>query len=155
MHLNPCNNILGVINLKDVRKGDGEYGDMKDNVNDWAHTGSAKDLKMETETAEKREEEKKNEEELLKELQDAIDKLSSKDIIIQFMMSLSSMAYKKMGIPVGTNDKYKNKEQAKLAIDSFDALLKVLSDEISAQEKENLQSSLTNLQMNFVKTFGI
>ncbi|MHB8280535.1 MAG: DUF1844 domain-containing protein, partial [Candidatus Humimicrobiaceae bacterium] len=71
------------------------------------------------------------------------------------MMSLSSMAYKKMGLPIGTNDKYKNKEQAKLAIDSFDGLLKVLNDEVSAQERENLKASLTNLQMNFVKAFGV
>jgi len=141
--------------LEAKKKGDGEYEDIKDNVNAWAHTGGAKDLTMEAETPEKQEEEKKKEEELLRELQDALDKLSSKDIIVQFMMSLSSMAYKKMGLPVGTNDKYKDKGQAKLAIDSFDALLKVLGDEITAQEKDNLQSSLTNLQMNFVKAFGI
>ena len=71
------------------------------------------------------------------------------------MMSLSSIAYKKMGIPLGTNDKYKDKEQAKLAVDSFDALLKVLNEEITEKERENLLASLTNLQMNFVKAFGV
>jgi len=138
----------------DKKKGDGEYKDIKDNVNSWTSSGSFKDL-SEQKVKEEKEKEKKEEEELMKQLQEELDKLTSKDIIIQFMMSLSSLAYKKMGLPVGTNDKFKSKEQARLAIDSFDALLKVLGDELTAQERENLQASLTNLQMNFVKVFGI
>ena len=97
---------------------------------------------------------RESEEEMIKKLQEEIDKLTTGDIITQMMMSLSSLAYKKMGIPVGVNDKYKDKQQAKLAIDAFDALLKVLMDEISAGERENLKSSLSNLQINFVKAFS-
>ncbi|MCD4670591.1 MAG: DUF1844 domain-containing protein [Actinomycetia bacterium] len=99
------------------------------------------------------EEAKKKEEEMLKQLQEEIDRLSTKDIISQMMMSLSSLAYKKMGIPAGVNDKYKDKQQAKMAVDSFDALLKVIKDDLSGEESENLQSSLSNLQLNFVKVF--
>jgi len=139
--------------MSDKKSGNGEFKDIKDNISSWSSTGSAKDLS--SNAAAITEEEKKKEEELLKQLQDEIDKLSAKDIIIQFMMSLSSMAYKKMGLPLGTNDKYKSKEQAKLAVDSFDALLKVLNEEIPAKERENLMASLTNLQMNFVKAFGV
>ncbi len=95
----------------------------------------------------------KKEEEMLKQLQEEIDRLSTKDIVTQMMMSLSSLAYKKMGIPVGVNDKYKDKVQAKMAVDGFDALFKVIKDELSASEAENLQSSLANLQLNFVKMF--
>lgn len=139
--------------MSDKKNGNGELKDIKDNINSWSTTGSAKDLSSKAPA--NPEEEKKKEEELLKDLQDQIDKLSSKDIIVQFMISLSSMAYKKMGLPIGTNDKYKSKEQAKLAVDSFDALLKVLNDEITERERENLLASLTNLQMNFVKAFGV
>ena len=96
---------------------------------------------------------RKEEEEMIKKLQEEIDKLTTKDIIVQMMMSLSSLAYKKMGIPIGVNDRYKDKMQAKLAVDCFDALLKAVSDEVSGQENENLKSSLSNLQINFVKTF--
>ncbi|MGM0368703.1 MAG: DUF1844 domain-containing protein, partial [Actinomycetota bacterium] len=92
-------------------------------------------------------------EEILRKLQEEVDKLSTKDIINQMMMSLSSLAYKKMGLPAGVNDKFKNETDAKLAVDAFDALLKVVMDEISAAERENLQSSLSNLQVNFVKIF--
>ncbi len=96
---------------------------------------------------------KKEEEEMIRKLQEEIDKLTIKDTVIQIMMSLSSLAYKKMGIPVGINDKFKDKQQAKLAIDCFSALFKVVSEEVSEAERENLQSSLSNLQMNFVKAF--
>jgi len=139
--------------MADKKNGNGELKDIKDNVNAWTSTGSAADLS--TEASSSPEEDRKKQEDILKELQDEIDKLSARDIIVQFMMSLSSMAYKKMGLPIGTNDKYKSKEQAKLAIDSFDALLKVLNDEVTEKERENLMASLTNLQMNFVKAFGV
>jgi hypothetical protein len=100
------------------------------------------------------EKDEKEEEELINKLQEEIDKLTTKDIVIQMMMSLSSLAYKKMGLPEGTNDKFKDKAQAKLAVDCFEALLKAAENEISAQEKDNLSSSLSNLQINFVKAFS-
>ena len=125
---------------KKVTKGDGEDKELKDKF-------------MKEGLGGKEEEARESEEEMIKKLQEEIDKLTTRDIITQMMMSLSSLAYKKMGIPVGVNDKYKDKQQAKLAIDAFDALLKVLMDEISAGERENLKSSLSNLQINFVKAF--
>lgn len=135
------------------KSGNGEYKDIKDNTGSWDKAKKYDDATLKDKDLSP-EEKKKEEEELVKQLQEELDKLTTKDIIIQLMMSLSSLAYKKMGLPVGTNDKFKDKIQAKLAIDGFDALLKVLTDEVSAQERETLQSSLTNLQMNFVKIFG-
>jgi len=121
---------------KDINSGNGEDKEVKDEF-----------------IREEAEDTAKSEEDLIKELQEEIDKLTTKDIITQMMMSLSSFAYKKMGLPVGVNDKYKDEEQAKLAIDGFDALLKVVMDEVSAEERENLKSSLSNLQINFIKVF--
>lgn len=125
---------------KRVSKGDGKDKELKDEF-------------MKESLGEKKEEPKESEEEMMKKLQEEIDKLTTKDIITQMMMSLSSFAYKKMGLPVGVNDKYKDRQQAKLAVDGFDALLKVIIDEVSAEERENLKSSLSNLQINFVKIF--
>jgi len=125
---------------KRVSKGDGEDKELKDEF-------------MKESLGEKKEEPKESEEEMMKKLQEEIDKLTTKDIITQMMMSLSSFAYKKMGLPVGVNDKYKDRQQAKLAVDGFDALLKVIIDEVNAEERENLKSSLSNLQINFVKIF--
>jgi len=134
-------------NEKKSSRGDGEDKELKDEF-----TGESLGEKKETKEAEK-EEKRESEEEIIKELQEEIDKITTKDIITRMMMSLSSFAYKKMGLPVGVNDKYKDRQQAKLAVDGFDALLKVIIDEVSAEERENLKSSLSNLQINFVKIF--
>ncbi|TET14522.1 MAG: DUF1844 domain-containing protein [Actinobacteria bacterium] len=134
-------------NEKKSSRGDGEDKELKDKFMRGRLGG-----KKETKEAEK-EEKRESEEEIIKELQEEIDKLTTKDIITRMMMSLSSFAYKKMGLPVGVNDKYKDRQQAKLAVDGFDALLKVILDEVSAEERENLKSSLSNLQINFVKIF--
>ncbi len=132
---------------KKSSRGDGEDKELKDKF-----MGERLGGKKETKEAEK-EEKRESEEEIIKELQEEIDKITTKDFITRMMMSLSSFAYKKMGLPVGVNDKYKDRQQAKLAVDGFDALLKVIIDEVSAEERENLKSSLSNLQINFVKIF--
>lgn len=147
------------------KKGNGEDTELKDKIaseEEMASEGigeSKENKKLGEEGGQKsgveaEEEERKKEEELIRELQEEIDKLTTKDIVIQMMMSLSSLAYKKMGLPVGVNDKYKDKEQARLAIDCFNALLRVVSGEVSEAERENLEVSLSNLQLNFVKIFA-
>jgi len=128
-------------------RGDGEDKELKDEF-----VGESLGGKKETEEAEK-EETKESEEEMIKKLKEEIDKITIEDSITRMMMSLSSFAYMKMGLPVGVNDKHKDRQQAKLAVDGFDALLKVIIDEVSAEERENLKSSLSNLQINFVKIF--
>ncbi len=140
---------------KKKSKGNGEDKELKnkmakENIKDKDEKGK---VESKVGDAPAGEDAQKKEEEMLKQLQEEIDRLSTKDIVTQMMMSLSSLAYKKMGIPVGVNDKYKDKVQAKMAVDGFDALFKVLKDELSASEAENLQSSLANLQLNFVKMF--
>jgi len=140
---------------KKKSKGNGEDRELKDKMAKESIKDKDEKGKVESKVgdAPAGEDAQKKEEEMLKQLQEEIDRLSTKDIVTQMMMSLSSLAYKKMGIPVGVNDKYKDKVQAKMAVDGFDALFKVLKDELSASEAENLQSSLANLQLNFVKMF--
>ncbi|MCG9479858.1 MAG: hypothetical protein K9H14_06560, partial [Actinomycetia bacterium] len=98
-------------------------------------SGNGEDVEAKEEFSGAREKnEQEDQEEVLRKLQEEIDKLGTKDILTQMMMSLSSLAYKKMGLPAGTNDRFKNQEDAKLAVDAFDSLLKVVNDELSAEE---------------------
>ena len=142
------------------KSGDGEDKELKgksgivnEKIKKESKEAKGKTVEDKVKETEEQEKKRKEEEEMVKKLQEEIDRLTTKDIVVQMMMSLSSLAYKKMGIPIGVNDKYKDRQQAKLAVDCFDALLKIISDEVSAEEKENLKSSLSNLQMNFVKIF--
>lgn len=136
---------------KKKSSGNGEDKELKKEMAEEKVEEEAK--KEDQESAGKEETKQKEEEDMLRQLQEEIDRLTTRDIISQMMMSLSSLAYKKMGIPAGVNDKYKDREQAKMAVDGFEALLKVIGQEMEAQELENFQSSLSNLQLNFVKIF--
>ena len=92
-----------------------------------------------------------SDEELRERIEKALEKITVKDVIIDMMISLSSLAYQKMGIPHDVNEKFRDMEQAKLAIDCLDALAKVLSDRLSEDELKPLLGTLDNLKMNFAK----
>lgn len=92
-----------------------------------------------------------SDEELRERIEKALEKITVKDVIIDMMISLSSLAYQKMGIPHEVNKKFRDMEQAKLAIDCLDALAKVLSDRLSEDELKPLLGTLDNLKMNFAK----
>ena len=104
---------------KKKSKGNGEDKELKDKM-----AGGKTGDEVNKDEPISDEEAKKKEEEMLKELQEEIDKLTTKDIISQMMMSLSSLAYKKMGIPAGVNDKYKDKVTEEMYIDMLSKIPK-------------------------------
>lgn len=92
-----------------------------------------------------------SEEEALRELQDALDKMPVRDLIVNMMMSLASTAYKKMGLPEETNAKYKDLPQAKQAIDALDALVNCIGVDLEPREAESFRQTVANLKMAFVQ----
>jgi hypothetical protein len=56
-----------------------------------------------------------------------------------------------MGIPHDVNEKFRDMEQAKLAIDCLDAMVNALSDRLSEDELKPLSGTLDNLKMNYAK----
>lgn len=92
-----------------------------------------------------------SEEELRQRLEEALEHITVVDVVIDFMVSMSSLAYRKMGIPHEVNEKYKEMEQARLAIDCVDALLKAAADRIPEDALKPLTGTLDNLKLNFVK----
>ncbi len=58
---------------------------------------------------------KLTDEELIKQIREEFAKLTVKDFLSQTFVTLSTLAYQKMGIPAG-NAPYKDLNQAKLAI---------------------------------------
>lgn len=97
------------------------------------------------------EEEELSEEELRERIEKALEKITVTDVVLDMMVSLASLAYQKMGIPHEVNEKFRDMEQAKLAIDCLDALVKVLSDRLPEDELKPLLGTLDNLKMNFAK----
>ncbi|HEY5528657.1 MAG TPA: hypothetical protein VIL51_04300 [Thermoleophilia bacterium] len=92
-----------------------------------------------------------SEEELRKRIEEVMEKVTVADIVLDMMISLSSLAYQRMGIPHEVNEKFKDMEQARLAIDCLDALCTVLYGRVDPQMIEPLKSTCANLKLNFAK----
>ncbi len=101
----------------------------------------------------KKKEEKENidKEDLLKKLQEEVEKLTAPQLMGQMASNLASLGFKFLGMPPENNSKYRDLKQAKLVIDGLDALMKVLEDSIAAEEIQVLKSALSNLQILYVK----
>jgi len=89
-----------------------------------------------------------------KKEQQTLDKpVLVKDILLMTIFSLEGKAWAYLGLTAHpeTQKPEKDLNQAKLAIDSIDAIYKILEPSLSDEEKKEIQVSLTNLRLNFVR----
>lgn len=96
-------------------------------------------------------EEEIGEEELRRRIEEALEKITVADVILDMMISLSSLAFQRIGIPAEVNARFKDLEQARLAIDCLDALCGTLEGRVPADALKPLVSTLDNLKFNFAK----
>lgn len=75
------------------------------------------------------------------------------DLVLDMVVSLSSLAYRKMGIPPEVNGKYRDADQARLAIDVISALLQALEGRAPSDRLAPFASTLDNLKLNFAREF--
>ncbi|MEO0190252.1 MAG: DUF1844 domain-containing protein, partial [candidate division WOR-3 bacterium] len=76
-----------------------------------------------------------------------------RDILLMTILSLEGKAWAYLGLTSHpeTQKPQKDLAEAKLAIDSIDALFKIMEPILSNEEKKDIQIRLTNLRLNFVK----
>lgn len=89
-------------------------------------------------------------EELRQKLEEHFREQKVADVLIQFLISLSTLAYVKMGITEDT-EKHKDLEQAGLAIDSFKAILESAGKGLPEQDAKALAGALASMQVTFVR----
>lgn len=106
--------------------------------------------KEEVKAEETKVEEEISEEEALRQFQEAIDRLSTKDMVTDMMISLSSVSYKKLGLPEETNKKHRDLDQAKQAIDCLGALVDAIEPALSAEEVKMFKQTVSNLRMAYI-----
>ncbi|MDY6795011.1 MAG: DUF1844 domain-containing protein [Actinomycetota bacterium] len=97
------------------------------------------------------EEDKLSEEELHRIVEESLEKVTVADIVLSMMNQLASVAYLKMGMPENVNLKYRDFEQARLAIDSLEAMIKAVEGKLTDEGVNPFRGTLANLQMNFVQ----
>lgn len=103
--------------------------------------------KKEEKKEEKQEGKKPEEPKLLEE------PIRVKDIIFMYILSLEGKAWAYMDLVAHPETQRHKKDtgEAKLAIDTVDALYKLVEGKLSPEEKTDIQVRLTNLRLNFVK----
>jgi len=92
-----------------------------------------------------------SDEELRRRIEEAMEKITVTDVVVDMMVSLSSLAYQRMGIPHEVNEKYRDMDQARLAIDCLEALFKALEGRVPEDLLTPLTGTLDNLKLNFAK----
>ena len=92
-----------------------------------------------------------SEEEFQKFLEEQMEKITVSEIVGRLMMDMASLAYQKMGLPEEVNLKYRDFDQARLAIDALKGLLGAMEGKVPENEIAPYRSTLANLQMNFVR----
>ncbi|MCL5883222.1 MAG: DUF1844 domain-containing protein [Actinobacteria bacterium] len=90
------------------------------------------------------------EEELRAEFEKQFRMQKVDDVLVQFMISLTNLAYMKMGLTEDTAD-VKDLAQASLAIDGYKALLEAVGKRLPDQDAQALTGALSSMQMTFVK----
>lgn len=88
-------------------------------------------------------------EKLIKEIREEFARLTVKDFLSQTVLTLSTLAYQKMGVP-DASAPYKDLDQAKLAIDACASLLKTLEPGLEPKERDALREVLSKVQIEFV-----
>jgi hypothetical protein len=95
------------------------------------------------------EEEEMSEEEFRRLVEESLEKVTVADIALTMMNQLASVGYMKMGLPENVNLKYRDFDQARLAIDILDAILKGAEGKVPEELLQPFRGTLANLQMNF------
>ena len=94
--------------------------------------------------------EQMTEEELRAEMARHFREQKVDDVLVQFLVSLSNLAYIKMGLTEDTQD-VKDLAQASLAIDAFKTLLDTVGERIPDQDRQALAGALSSMQLTYVK----
>jgi hypothetical protein len=90
------------------------------------------------------------EEEIARELANELRKLKVEDVLIQTLITISSIGYRRLGLTPETKDD-RNLMQAQLAIDTMRALVPVLEKVVPAELIRDFNQSVANLQLAYAK----
>jgi hypothetical protein len=91
-----------------------------------------------------------NEDELARELAEELRRLRIEDVLIQTLITISSIGYRRLGLTEETKED-RDLQQAKLAIDTMTALTPVLDTVVPAELLQDFNQSVASLQLAYAK----
>ena len=91
-----------------------------------------------------------NEEELARELAEELRRLKIEDVLIQTLITISSIGYRRLGLTEETKDD-RDLQEANLAIDTMTALTPVLESVVPEELLQDFNQSVASLQLAYAK----
>jgi hypothetical protein len=91
-----------------------------------------------------------SEEQLGRELAEELRKLKVEDVLVSVLVQISSIGYRRLGLTEDTKED-RDLGQAKLAIDTMNALTPVLAEVVPGELVRDFESSVANLQLAYAK----
>jgi hypothetical protein len=95
-------------------------------------------------------EQERGEEELARELAEELRKLRVEDVVIQTLITISSIGYRRLGLTPETKED-RDLEQTKIAIETMRALMPVLAKVLPEELIRDFNQSVANLQLAYAK----
>jgi hypothetical protein len=99
------------------------------------------------------EHESRDEEQIARELAEELRRLRIEDVLIQTLITISSIGYRRLGLTPDTKDD-RDLQQAKLAIDSMTALTPVLETLVPEELIRDFNQSVASLQLAYAQAAG-
>ena len=94
-----------------------------------------------------------NEEELAQQLAEELRRLRVEDVLIQTLITISSIGYRRLGLSEDTRDD-RDLQQAKLAIDTMTALTPVLEGVVPEDLIRDFNQSVASMQLAYAEAAG-
>jgi hypothetical protein len=89
-------------------------------------------------------------EQVARELADELRKLRVEDVLIQTLITISSIGYRRLGLSEETKED-RDLQQTRLAIETMKALTPVLEQVVPAELIRDFDSSVANLQLAYAR----
>jgi hypothetical protein len=98
-------------------------------------------------------EQEPEQEQLARELAEELRRLRIEDVLIQALITISSIGYRRLGLTEDTKDD-RDLEQAKLAIDTMAALTPILESVVPEDLIRDFDQSVASLQLAYAQAAG-
>jgi hypothetical protein len=92
----------------------------------------------------------RDDEELARQLAEELKKLRVEDVVLQSLVQISSIGYRRLGLTPETKDD-RDLGQVRVAIETMRALVPVLQQVVPAELVRDFESSVANLQLAYAK----
>ena len=94
-----------------------------------------------------------DEEQLAQQLAEELRRLRIEDVLIQTLITISSIGYRRLGLAEDTRED-RDLQQAKLAIDAMAALTPVLENVVPEELIRDFNQSVASLQLAYAQAAG-